>query len=217
MPEATRSARVRAKSDVRCLAIGANDFKQLLQRRAADRARDAARRRRAALARTQRRLTRVRPVPTTCDVAEKLIADNRRARHDYELLERVEAGLVLTGTEVKSLRQGRATLGQAYADVRDGEAWLHGAEIAVYDQGNRANHEPTRPRKLLLHRREIDRLYGQVREKGLTLVPTRLYFKDGRVKVELALARGKDVRDKRRTIADRDAKRQIERAMKARR
>ena len=148
-------------------------------------------------------------------MAEKLIVDNRKARHDYQLLERVEAGLVLTGTEVKSLRDGRATLGQAYADVRDGEAWLHGAEIAIYDQGNRANHEPTRTRKLLLHRREIDRLYGQVREKGLTLVPTRLYFKDGRVKVELALARGKDVSDKRRTLADRDAKRQIERAMKA--
>jgi SsrA-binding protein len=150
-------------------------------------------------------------------MAEKLITDNRKARHDYHLLERIEAGLVLTGTEVKSLRAGRATLGQAYADVRDGEAWLHGAEIAVYDQGNRANHDPARARKLLLHRREIDRLYGQVREKGLTLVPTRLYFKDGRVKVELALARGKDTVDKRRALADRDAKRQIERAMKARR
>jgi SsrA-binding protein len=150
-------------------------------------------------------------------MAEKLIADNRKARHDYHLLERLEAGLVLTGTEVKSLRAGRATLGQAYADVRDGEAWLHGAEIAVYEQGNRANHDPTRPRKLLLHRREIDRLYGQVREKGLTVVPTRLYFKDGKVKVELALARGKDVRDKRRTIADRDARRQMERALKSRR
>ena len=150
-------------------------------------------------------------------MAEKLIAENRKARHDYELLERVEAGLVLTGTEVKSLRAGRAVLGQAYADVRDGEAWLHGAEIAAYDQGNRANHEPTRPRKLLLHRREIDRLYGQVREKGLTLVPTRLYFKDGRVKVELALARGKDTVDKRRALAERDARREIERAMKARR
>ena len=150
-------------------------------------------------------------------MAEKLIADNRRARHEYQLLDRVEAGLVLTGTEVKSLRAGRAVLGQAYADVRDGEAWLHGAEIAGYDQGNRANHEPTRSRKLLLHRREIDRLYGQVREKGLTLVPTRLYFKDGRVKVELALARGKDVRDKRQTLVDRDAQRQIERAIKARR
>ena len=150
-------------------------------------------------------------------MAEKLITDNRRARHDYHLLERFEAGMVLTGTEVKSLRAGRATLGQAYADVRDGEVWLHGAEIAIYDQGNRMNHEPTRSRKLLLHRREIDRLYGQVREKGLTLVPTRLYFKDGRVKIELALARGKDVRDKRQTVVDRDAKRQIERALKARR
>ena len=150
-------------------------------------------------------------------MAEKLIADNRRARHDYQFVEKLEAGIVLTGTEVKSLRGGRAVLTGAYADVRDGEAWLNGAEIAVYENGNRANHEPTRPRKLLLHRREIDRLYAQVREKGLTLVPTRLYFKDGRVKVELALARGKDLRDKRRTIADRDAKRQIERAMKARR
>ena len=150
-------------------------------------------------------------------MAEKLIVENRRARFDYQLLERFEAGIVLQGTEVKSLRDGRATLGQAWADIRDGEAWLQGAEIAVYEQGNRANHEPTRPRKLLLHRREIDRLYGQLREKGLTLVPTKLYFKDGRVKVELALARGKDVRDKRRTIADRDAKRQIERALKSRR
>ncbi len=147
----------------------------------------------------------------------KLIAENRRARHDYQLLDRIEAGLVLTGTEVKSLRAGRATLAQAWADVRDGEAWLQGVEIAVYEQGNRANHEPARPRKLLLHRREIDRLYGQLREKGLTLVPTKLYFKDSRVKVELALARGKDVRDKRRTIADRDAQRQIERALKSRR
>jgi len=150
-------------------------------------------------------------------VAEKLIADNRRARHDYHLLDRVEAGIVLTGTEVKSLRDGRATLAQSWADVRDGEVWLQGAEIAVYDHGNTANHEPTRARKLLLHRREIERLHAQLREKGLTLVPTKLYFKDGRVKVELALARGKDVRDKRHTIADRDAKRQIERALKSRR
>jgi SsrA-binding protein len=118
---------------------------------------------------------------------------------------------------VKSLRDGRATLAQSWADIRDGEAWLQGAEIATYDQGNRANHDPTRPRKLLLHRREIDRLYGQVREKGLTLVPTKLYFKDGRVKVELALARGKDVRDKRRAVADREARRDMERALKARR
>src|SRR6266702_1424111 len=140
---------------------------------------------------------------------EKLITENRRARHDYQLLERVEAGLALTGTEVKSLRDGRATLAQAYADIRDGEAWLQGLEIATYDQGNRANHEPMRARKLLLHRREIDSLYGKVRERGLTLVPTRIYFKDGRAKVELALARGKERYDKRHAIADRDAKRQV--------
>jgi len=150
-------------------------------------------------------------------MAEKTIAENRRARHDYQLLDRFEAGLVLTGTEVKSLRSGRATLAHAYAEVRDGEAWLVGLEISVYDQGNRANHEPMRARKLLLHRREIDSLYGKVREKGLTIVPTRLYFKDSRVKVELAVARGKEQRDKRRDLMDRDAKRQMERAVKSRR
>jgi SsrA-binding protein len=145
---------------------------------------------------------------------EKMIVDNRRARHDYHLSDRVEAGLVLTGTEVKVLRDGKATLQQAYADVRDGEAWLVGLHVPEYTQGNRANHEPDRPRKLLLHRREIDRMYAQVREKGMTIVPTRLYFKDGRVKAELALAKGKDLHDKRRDVADRDAKRQIERAVK---
>jgi SsrA-binding protein len=108
-------------------------------------------------------------------------------------------------------------MAQAFADIREGEAWLHGVEIAIYDHGNRANHEPVRPRKLLLHRRQIDSLYGQVREKGLTVVPTKLYFKDGRVKVELAVARGKENRDKRRDVADRDAKRQMERALKSRR
>jgi SsrA-binding protein len=148
---------------------------------------------------------------------EKLIADNRRARHDYELLERFEAGLVLTGTEVKSLREGRASLAQAYADVRDGEVWLIGAEIATYDQGNIANHVPTRDRKLLLHRGEISSLYGKVREKGLTLVPTRMYWKDGRAKVEIALARGKQTIDKRRDIAKRDADRAMQRALKSRR
>ena len=148
---------------------------------------------------------------------EKLIADNRRARHDYHLLERLEAGLVLTGTEVKSLRNGRASLQQAYADVRDGELWLLGANIDAYDQGNIANHDPERPRKLLVHRGELASLTGKVRERGLTLVPTRLYFKDGRAKVELALARGKEKLDKRRDIARRDAERQIERALKRRR
>ena len=150
-------------------------------------------------------------------MGEKTIAENRRARHDYQLLERLEAGLVLTGTEVKSLRDGRVTLTHAFADIRDGEAWLHGVEIATYDHGNRANHEPTRPRKLLLHRRQIDSLYGMVREKGLTIVPTRLYFKDGRAKIELAVARGKEQRDKRRDVAERDARRQVERALKSRR
>jgi len=148
---------------------------------------------------------------------EKLIADNRRARHDYELLERFEAGLVLTGTEVKSLRDGRASLAQAFADVRDGEVWLVGAEIATYDQGNIANHAPTRDRKLLLHRGEIASLYGKVRERGLTLVPTRMYWKNGRAKVEIALARGKQTIDKRRDIAKRDADRAMQRALKSRR
>lgn len=149
-------------------------------------------------------------------MAEKPIVDNRRARHDYHLTDKVEAGLVLSGTEVKSLRTGKATLQQAYAEVRDGEAWLNGLHIPEYVEGNRSNHDPDRPRKLLLHRREIDRMYGQVREKGFTVVPTRLYFKDGRVKVELALGKGKEARDKRRSIADRDAKRQMERALKVR-
>ena len=147
----------------------------------------------------------------------KLVTENRRARHEYHLLDRLEAGLVLTGTEVKSLRDGRADLARAYADVRDGEAWLVGSHIPVYERGNLANHNPDRDRKLLLHRKQIASLYGSIRERGLTLVPTRLYFKDGRVKVELALARGKEIRDKRRDIARRDADRQIERALKARR
>ena len=149
-------------------------------------------------------------------MAEKLIVENRRARHDYHLLERVEAGLVLTGTEVKSLREGRANLRRAYADPRDGELWLVGAHISAYEQGSMGQHEPERDRKLLLHRREIDRLAEQVNEKGLTLVPTRLYFKDGRAKVELAVARGKERRDRRRELAKRDADRQIERTLKSR-
>ena len=146
---------------------------------------------------------------------EKLIVDNRRARHEYHLGDRVEAGLVLAGTEVKALRDGQATLQQAYAEMRDGEAWLVGLHVPEYSQGNVANHDPDRPRKLLLHRREIERLASGVVEKGFTLVPTRLYFKDGRVKVELALARGKELRDKRRDIAARDARRQIERELKS--
>src|SRR5947209_3511536 len=150
-------------------------------------------------------------------MAEKLIAENRKARHDFHLLDRFEAGLVLTGTEVKSLRDGRATLDGAYGDVRDGQVWLVGAHIAPYEQASLDAHDPDRDRKLLLHRSEISSLIGKVRERGLTLVPTKLYFKDGRAKVELALARGKEQRDKRRDIAKRDAERQMERALKSRR
>jgi SsrA-binding protein len=149
-------------------------------------------------------------------VAEKLIADNRRARHDYNLLERVEAGIVLTGSEVKSLRQGHAILQRAYADTRDGELWLVGLHIPPYEQASVEPHEPDRDRKLLLHRRQIDKLSSQTAEKGLTLVPTRLYFKDGKAKVELAVARGKEGRDKRRDIAERETKRRIERELKSR-
>lgn len=148
---------------------------------------------------------------------QKTIAENRRARRDYELLERVEAGIVLTGSEVKSARAGKVQLGQAFADIRGGEAWLVGASIAEYAQGGRFGHEPDRDRKLLLHRSEIDSLFGKVREKGLTLVPTRMYLRDGKVKVEIALARGREKADKRRLIAERDARRQMERALKRRR
>ncbi len=145
-----------------------------------------------------------------------VIAENRRARHDYHLLDRFEAGIALTGTEVKSLRAGGGNLQHAYADVRDGEIYLVGANIAEYTQGNVMNHDPGRDRKLLLHKREIASLIGKVNERGLTLVPTRLYFKDGRVKVELAVARGKQTRDKRRDLAEREAKRQLDRALKER-
>jgi len=146
----------------------------------------------------------------------KLIAANRRARHEYHLLERFEAGLVLTGTEVKSLREGKATIERAYADVRDGQVWLIGAHIAPYEQASLGSHDPDRDRKLLLHRREIASLIVKVKERGLTLVPTQLYFKNGRAKIELALAKGKEQRDKRRDLAKRDADRQIERALKSR-
>ncbi len=145
------------------------------------------------------------------------MTENRRARHDYELLERVEAGLVLTGSEVKALREGRASLARAYAEVRGREAWLVDCHIASYGKSGYAGHDPDRDRKLLLHRREIDRLAGRVAERGLTLVPTKLYFRDGRAKVEIALGRGKRLHDKRRDLARREAERAIERALRARR
>ena len=128
----------------------------------------------------------------------------------------MEAGLVLSGSEVKSLRAGGAQIQRAFADIRGDELWLVGANIAIYEQAGIANHEPDRDRKLLLHRREIDSLKSKVQERGFTLVPTRLYFKDGCAKVEIALAKGKDVRDRRREISKRDADRQIERALKHR-
>ena len=141
----------------------------------------------------------------------KLIADNRRARHEYHLLDRYEAGLALTGTEVKSLRDGKAVLQRAFGDLRDGEVYLIGLHIPEYTQGNVANHDPDRDRKLLLHRREIDSLTAKVQEKGLTLVPTRLYWKDGRAKVELGLARGKRLHDKRDAIRRRETDREVAR------
>ena len=142
----------------------------------------------------------------------KLVAQNKKARHDYHLDDFYEAGLVLTGTEVKSLRAGRASLVDAYASIKDGEVWLQNAHIPEYDQGSWTNHEPRRPRKLLLHRGEIVQLIGKTKESGLTLVPLSLYFKDGKAKVEIALARGKKSYDKRQTLAARDAAREIERS-----
>jgi SsrA-binding protein len=141
------------------------------------------------------------------------VATNRQAAYRYEFLDRVEAGIQLQGTEVKSVREGGVQLKDSYAAIRDGELWLHNAHIAPYAPASRENHEPERPRKLLLHRREIDRLVGSTQEKGLTLVPTRMYFKGPRAKVEIALARGKDVGDKRRALKDREMRREAERAM----
>lgn len=142
-----------------------------------------------------------------------MVAQNRKARHDYHIDATYEAGLVLTGTEVKSLRAGKANLGDGYADVRDGEVWLRNVHIPEYDQGTWTNHDPRRSRKLLLRRDEISRLIGKTKEKGFTLVPLSLYFKDGYAKVEIALARGKKTHDKRQAIAEREAKREAERAM----
>lgn len=145
----------------------------------------------------------------------KIVTTNRKARRDYEILETMEAGIVLWGTEVKSLRAGGAHLKDAYAAVEREELFLYNAHISPYEQGNRFNHEPTRTRKLLMHAREIRRLLGKIQEKGLTLIPLKLYFNDaGKVKVELGLAKGRRAYDKRREIAERDAKREMQRALK---
>lgn len=148
--------------------------------------------------------------------AIKVIADNRKARHDYHILETFEAGIVLTGTEVKSLRLGRANLRDSYAAVENGELFIYNMHISPYTHGNMFNHDPKRTRKLLMHKREIMRLLGQTQEKGYTLIPLRLYFKRGKAKVELALGKGKKLYDKRETIAKRDEKRRIERVLKER-
>lgn len=147
------------------------------------------------------------------DKGRKIITVNRRAHFDYTIEETIEAGLVLQGTEVKSLREGRVSLKDAYADVQEGEAFLLHAHINLYEQGNRFNHEPERPRKLLLHKREIYRLFSKTQEKGLTLIPTRMYFARGKAKVELGLAKGKKQYDKREDVKRRSAQRDIERAM----
>jgi SsrA-binding protein len=142
------------------------------------------------------------------------IATNRQAAYRYNLLEKIECGVVLTGTEVKSLRQGTATIKDGYADVRDGELWLHNVHIPPYAPASRENHEPERDRKLLVHRRELERLIGKTKERGLTIVPTRIYFRGPHAKVEIALARGKDVRDKRETIRARETQREMDRELR---
>ncbi|MGH3545331.1 MAG: SsrA-binding protein SmpB [Mycobacteriales bacterium] len=147
------------------------------------------------------------------ETGRKVISSHRKARHDYSILDTFEAGLVLTGTEVKSLRAGRASLVDGFALISDGEIFLHGVHIPTYTEGTWTNHEPRRVRKLLLHRGEIDRLIGKTRESGLTLVPLQLYFADGRAKVEIALARGKREYDKRQALAKRDSDREITRAL----
>lgn len=151
---------------------------------------------------------------TKKETGEKLIASNRKAFHDYFVLQKMEAGIALTGTEVKSLREAKVNLKDSYVDVDRGEAWLVGAHISPYTHGNRENHEPERKRKLLLHRREIDKLEGQIVEKGLTIVPLRLYFKSGRVKAEIAVVRGKKLFDKRESEKRRELDREAEAAMK---
>ncbi len=147
---------------------------------------------------------------------DRVVASNRQARHHYEILETYEAGLVLRGTEVKSLRDGKANLKESFARIDGDEAWLLGCHISPYAQGNRENPDPLRKRKLLLHRAELNRLLGKTQERGLTLVPLRLYFKRGRAKVELGLARGKKLHDKRQAIKEREARREMDKAVRAR-
>lgn len=161
-----------------------------------------------------------KPKPTIVAAAEKKAPprtptiENRRARYEYEWLEQIEAGIALTGTEIKSIRTGQISIAEAYARIRDGELWLLSMRIPPYKEGSFSNVDPDRPRKLLVHRSEIDRLSGRVSEKGLTLIPVRLYFKRGRVKISIALARGKKLWDRRRDERDRDVQRELARAVR---
>ena len=148
--------------------------------------------------------------------AIKIVARNRRARFEFELLDKVEAGIVLTGTEVKSLRNGKASLEESYAGISGDEVWLYGCDIPEYLQANRMNHKPKRPRKLLLHRSEIDKLLAKASERGLTIVPLMVYFKKGMAKVEISIARGRKLYDKREALKNKDAKRDIDRAVRGR-
>jgi SsrA-binding protein len=150
------------------------------------------------------------------DDSFKIVARNRRARFEFDLLDSTEAGIVLTGTEVKSLRNGKASLEESYAGIDSGEVWLYGCDIPEYVQANRMNHKPKRPRKLLLHRSEIDKLIAKASEKGLTIVPLKIYFKDGMAKVEICVAKGRKLYDKREALKKKDAKRDIDRVIRGR-
>jgi SsrA-binding protein len=154
--------------------------------------------------------------PTSDRRGDRVVTTNRRALHDYHILESIEAGLVLTGTEIKSIRDGKATIAEAYARLDNGELWLIGSNIAPYAHGNRANHEPGRPRKLLVHKRELARLREAIEQKGLTLIPLRLHLKRGRAKLDVGVARGKKLYDKRVAEADRQSRRDVERALRDR-
>ena len=147
---------------------------------------------------------------------DRVVTSNRRAFHDFHILEQIEAGIVLTGTEIKSIREGRATIGEAYARIEHDELWLIGSNVTPYSHGNRANHQPDRPRKLLVHRRQLRELREAIEQKGLTLVPLRLHLKDGRAKLDLGVARGKKLYDKRDSEADRQSRRDMDRALRDR-
>ena len=161
-------------------------------------------------------MAKSKAAPKKDEPVEKIVARNRRARFEFELLDRIEAGIVLTGTEVKSLRNGKASLEEAYAGIDRDEVWLYGCDIPEYLQANRMNHKPKRPRKLLLHRKEIDKFLAKASDRGMTIVPLKLYFKNGMAKVEISIARGKKLHDKRESMKQQDAKRDMDRQARQR-